>query len=127
MATEAIPDPPPYLASAGTGYWRIVLGDWDLEPHLLDVLANASLQLDRIAACRNRVRRDGLTIEGPNGKPIAHPALSVERQAMKAHLQLVQALGLKDPPAPAPKAITPSGLKRGRPPKDSDYTPARAR
>ena len=123
--TTSVPEPPGHLAAAGEAYWREVLEEWAIEPHLLPVLENACSQLDRIAQSRNRVRRDGLIVLDKTGnKPIAHPALSVERQAMKTHLQLAAALKLKDDPDPI---AVQARLKRGgRPRKDDDYTPQRA-
>lgn len=122
--SAAPPEPPGHLATSGARYWAEVVGEWDLEAHQLAILENACTALDRIAQCRNRVRRDGLTITDKTGKAVTHPALAVERQAMRLHAQLVRALQLEDEPEPAPKPVRNKG---GRPPADRNYTPRRAR
>jgi len=117
------PAPPGHLATAGAEFWRATVAEWDIEPHLLGVLDAACVALDRIAQCRNRIRREGLTVPDKSGKPTAHPALAVERQAMRLHAQLVKALGLEDEPEPSPAVGRAN--KGGRPRQPSSFTPRR--
>lgn len=104
---------PSHLATNGKRYWNEVLAGWEIEDHLLAVLENACVQLDRAAACRNHIRKNGVVLSNKQGAPVPNPALASERAATKAHLQLVQALGLKDDE----QSVTVNGLPKGRPPR----------
>lgn len=120
--TDQYIEPPEHLQAAGRRYWREVMAEWELEPERLAILENACGCLDRIAQCRNRVRRDGLTVASSrDGRPVAHPLLSAERQAQSLHAQLVKALGLNDEPAPSERFGRAN--KGGRPPSSTTYTP----
>lgn len=113
MSETPIPAPPAHLGTGGRRYWREVLEEWELDVEKLAILENACACLDRIAQCRNRLRREGMTVKSArDGRPVAHPLLSVERQAQRLHAQLVAALALKDEPE---RPTTPSGATRGRP------------
>jgi hypothetical protein len=126
----AIPNPPSHLASAGAAFWREVVSDWELESHGLQILAQAAALLDRIAQARNRIRREGVVVEGKNGK-VANPALSIERQSMRVFSQLIGQLKLEDEPAPAHTATrvtrSPRPDKGGRPPARGNFTPGARR
>jgi phage terminase small subunit len=126
-----VPDPPSHLASAGADFFREITGEWELEPHGLAILTQACACLDRVAHARNQIRREGITIDGKNGK-VAHPALSVERQSMRVFSQLIGQLKLEDEePAPArtPTRVTrsPRPEKGGRPPARGNFTPGQRR
>lgn len=115
------PAPPSHLATLGQDFWTATLADWDIEDHLLGVLEHACQQLDTVARCRNRLRREGLTVPDKHGKPTAHPLLAAERQAARLHAQLVKALGLEDEPEPS-QAVGRAN-RGGRLPKPSKFTP----
>ena len=112
-----LPTAPEHLGRDGKRFFREVLTDWELDPHQLATLANAAACLDRITTARNRIKRDGLLVQGSRGALIAHPAVQVERQQMVTHAALVKSLELKDDPAPTPRPrLANTGRRAGRPP-----------
>ena len=64
----------------------------------LQVLTEAAFSLDRIAQCREVLKKDGLFTEGARGL-VAHPATRLEQQHRSLVLQACRQLGISSPVA----------------------------
>ena len=64
----------------------------------LQVLTEAAFSLDRIAQCREVLKKDGLFTEGQRGL-VAHPATRLEQQHRSLVLQACRQLGISSPVA----------------------------
>jgi len=94
------PKPPETLRKQGKTLWRFVTSNFFPEAHHLAVLRVACEALDRYAACRARLDREGLTYKDRFGKPKAHPLLAPERDARGQFITALTALGLDESDLP---------------------------
>ena len=94
--TQATIRVPRGLGPAGSGFYRAVAADYQLEPHHRSMLEQAALCIDRVSQCRAAIAAAGVTIEGPKGGVRAHPLLAAERAASRQFMALVHELGLDD-------------------------------
>ncbi len=116
-------DPPAHLAGS-KAFWQEVIDENDgLGPEDLRLLQCACEQLDLIAQCRNRLRRDGPVIEKkPSGNLAPHPAVAVQKQAILRLQSLLKQLALDV--EPEPPAFPVGKVRRtGRPPVGALHTP----
>ncbi len=110
--SSPLPRAPEHLSAGRRGLWGLLVAEWRLETHELEVLRLACEALDRGEAARVMVEREGLTVEGRHG-PRTHPAVAVERDSRLAAARLLKQLGLEAPPPPVdPMALRPR-LRRG--------------
>ena len=83
------------LADEGSAFIRAIFRDFEPLPAAeAEVARVAAMSLDRAAAARALLTRDGLLIDGANQTKVAHPAIRVERQAMAQYLAALRQLGL---------------------------------
>jgi hypothetical protein len=83
--------PPDGLRAPGRRLWDAITGDYDLDEHELVLLREAVRTVDLCDELEMDVRRDGATIESPQGKK-AHPAAVELRQQRIALARLMAAL-----------------------------------
>jgi hypothetical protein len=93
--------PPPELGPAGVQLWTDVTTTFEVERHLLPVLAAACNEVDRAADAEAAVAHDGAYISDRYGSLKAHPGVAVARSSRLAAARLLRALSL-DPPEPHP-------------------------
>jgi P27 family predicted phage terminase small subunit len=87
--------PPKSLGKTGRKFWESVLAAYALEDeHHCRLLENAALCLDRAAAAREQIKKDGITCTNRFGELREHPAANTERQSMTLFRQHVRELGL---------------------------------
>lgn len=92
--------PPSHLSKSTKGWWRSVVGEYQLEPHHLRLLQAACEAWDRLQEARELLLRDGLVVEGREGGMRPHPAVAIERDSRVGFSRLVRELDLDvDPPS----------------------------
>lgn len=101
-----IPPAPAHLRDAGASHWREVLGQFDFAAFDLPMLQSACEQLDRAAAAREIIAKEGVTITDRFGQLKEHPAVAVERAAHLAFVRIERELALQ---VPAPDTRPPLG------------------
>lgn len=94
-------EPPETLSEAGRAFWRAVVERFDLEAVDLPLLAGACEMLDRAAAAREQVTREGTVVADRFGQPKEHPAAAVERQSWLTFSKLRRELNVDSVPAPS--------------------------
>jgi P27 family predicted phage terminase small subunit len=105
---KTVPEPPAELEKAGRRIWNIVMKRYAIEETHAEVLELACLSADSAASMRAQIKREGATVTGSQGQPVAHPLIACEGAAQKRVAQLLKQLGLfDDEPTRRP----------GRPPK----------
>lgn len=76
--------PPEHLTPSAAGVWEEIVSDSDT-PHLLNPEELGAycemVSLERDASAR--VAREGTIVSDERGRPIAHPAIAVARQAQQ--------------------------------------------
>jgi phage terminase small subunit len=94
---------PAHLAQAGKAFYETVTTEFEeFDPQEDQILIAACEQLDVIAQCRNRLRREGnFIVTRPHMNQVAHPAIAVQRQAQKTFSTLVRQLDLPAPTEPS--------------------------
>lgn len=86
------PDPPPpdHLGEHGRRFWRTVVADYAVEDaDTAALLEHAATCLDRLAAAREAIARDGVVLNGR-----AHPATALELSYLRTFRMTVRELGL---------------------------------
>jgi hypothetical protein len=102
-----VPEPPVPLRDAGRVLWQSVLEAYEFsDAASYTTLALAGQCLDRAEGLREAIDRDGIVVEGKNGR-MGNPLLRDENQARALCARLLSKLGLDLEP------VRPS---RGRPP-----------
>lgn len=90
-----IQKPPTSLGRDGKKLWGAILKDYQIDDAAsLAVLASLCETVDRLAACRAVIARDGMTVAGSGGQPRPHPLLQTEAEARRALLAHARALRL---------------------------------
>lgn len=86
---------PQDLGPRGGALWASIAGEFDLAQHEQDLLHEAARVADRLDALDAVVRREGVTVQSPQGVK-AHPAL-VEARAQEVVLtRLLASLRIPD-------------------------------
>ena len=86
---------PENLGPRGLALWDSIADRFDLERHEAELLHEAARVADRLDLLDAAVRRDGVTISGPQGLR-AHPALTEARQQELILTRLVASLRVPD-------------------------------
>jgi P27 family predicted phage terminase small subunit len=93
---------PQYLSKESRKLWHELLTEYQIEDSAgLKILLTALEAFDRAKASREKIDLDGMVIQGPAGRMIAHPLCTVERDARAQFLAALKQLnldveGLKD-------------------------------
>jgi phage terminase small subunit len=83
------------------GWWRQVIGDYELQAHHEHLLEAACDAFDRMCEARTVLRAEGLTVTTKSGTK-RHPAADIERDSRLAFARLLRELDL-DCPQPRPE------------------------
>lgn len=98
------PQPPATLGEAGRVFWARVLELYDLSDfHHQQLLLHCCEQLDRAAAAKLVIAKEGVTTKDRFGQLRVHPAVEVERSAMNSFRQNLRELGLDIEAPPTPR------------------------
>jgi P27 family predicted phage terminase small subunit len=108
LHARSIPETPPELGRAGSELWRTVMGRYVIEESHAQLLKLACLAADSAESMRGQIKKEGATIIGSQGQPVAHPLIAAEGAAQKRVAAFLKQLGLFDEP---------KREKPGRPPK----------
>lgn len=88
---------PEHLSKAAAEWWARCVSEFRLSTGgELACLTQAAESLDRIAECRDRLKTDGLFVEGSRGL-VTHPAARLEQQHRGLVLQACRQLGISSP------------------------------
>lgn len=90
---------PAHLQADTRDWFDSVAADYILEPHQVRILTLAGEAWDRCVEARQRIAKEGLTVEGREGLK-THPCVAIERDARAAFARLVAQLGLDDADEP---------------------------
>lgn len=111
--TESKPRSPAGLGPAGRKFWRDVVGVYDLDPHELHVLAEASRTLDEMERVRAELdAAPSLLAKGSMGQAVEHPLLGTLRNHRASLDKLIARLNLPDSEGEVPK--TPAQVRAQR-------------
>jgi P27 family predicted phage terminase small subunit len=107
--------PPAHLSPSARQWWETTVETYVLQEHHLRLLQLACEAWDRAQEARERLNREGLTVQGAEGGLKAHPAVGIERDARLAVARLVRELDLDtEPPVPERVGPFPLASNRGR-------------
>lgn len=100
MKRKASPQAPPRgLSAAGKHLWSATVAEYEFEGAAdLALLAELCQAFDGARACRARIARDGLMVDGSAGQPRPHPLLAIEDAYRRSMLACVRALRLTSAP-----------------------------
>lgn len=88
---------PEHLSAESAKWWERCVAEFRLSTGgELACLTQAAESLDRIAECRERLKVDGLFVEGSRGL-VTHPAARLEQQHRALVLQACRQLGISSP------------------------------
>jgi P27 family predicted phage terminase small subunit len=107
------PKAPAHLSDSTRVWWRLVVRDYELEPHHMRLLQAAGECWDRLQQARELLARDGLVVEGREGGMRPHPAVGIERDSRIAFARLIRELDLDVEP-PSSGRTSPAGLRSNR-------------
>ena len=88
---------PKHLRERGRVLFEQVSGEFELEPHALELLRLASEALDRTEQARQALADEGILTVTSQGRRVAHPAVSIERDGRLAVARLLREIGLDEP------------------------------
>jgi P27 family predicted phage terminase small subunit len=108
-----LPAPPSHLSAETADWWRAIVAEYEMAPHHLKLLEAAADAWDRLTTARSEVLRDGITVEGGQGRR-QHPAVAIERDARTAFARLVRELDLDEPVASQVPYMRPPSLRSNR-------------
>lgn len=103
------PAAPARLSARSKKLWTSILSRCRLEDEHRVLLEESLHALDRAEAARERLRREGLTVEGSHGGLSVHPLVAVERDARSAVMRGFRLMGLDLYGDPAEQARDESG------------------
>ena len=99
MSPKQPPKPAQKLGKTAQKLWEMVTSDYELEQQHLELLQAACLQLDRAAAARKTIAKDGITCRDRFGQIREHPAVAIERAAQVTFSRLLREMALDiEPP-----------------------------
>ena len=91
--SAATPKAPAHLSKEAAAWWRLVVRDYDLEPHHLHLLQAACEAWDRMQQARETVGKEGIVFRAANGDLKTNPAVTIEKDARIAFARLVRGWG----------------------------------
>jgi hypothetical protein len=86
---------PGHLSRKAREWVEVILKDYDLEPHQVEILIQAGATWDRIEKSRKQIEKDGAYIRGHLGCLKSHPALADERNGRVVFARLLRELNLE--------------------------------
>ncbi len=89
---------PAHLSPASRALWRATMAAYDLEPHAVRLLTMACEASDQVEEARAEVAKSGSFGTDRFGKPKAHPAIAVGRDASIRAARLFRELQLGPEP-----------------------------
>jgi P27 family predicted phage terminase small subunit len=105
--------PPSHLSPSARQWWETTIEAYVLQEHHLRLLQLACEAWDRAQEARERLNREGLTVQGADGGIKTHPAVGIERDARLAVARLVRELDLDIEPA-VPERVGPPPIFSNR-------------
>ncbi len=88
--------PPAHLTLESRKFWKWAVAEFVLEQHDLKLLQLACEALDTAAACRAQLALEGRTYLDVRGKPKAHPAVNMHRDATATVAKCLRELRLSE-------------------------------
>lgn len=104
---DSPPKPPARLSTEAKGWWKRIVGAWDLDDAALLLLESALTAFDRWRAAEAMLAKEGTVVRDRFDQPKPHPATVIERDAKQTLLKNLKALNLD---------LEPLHDKPGRPP-----------
>ncbi|HWP33192.1 MAG TPA: P27 family phage terminase small subunit [Solirubrobacterales bacterium] len=92
--TPKLPTAPEHLTPEARKLFTSILKRYELEDEEVATLTLALEAFDHAATARRRVKRDGQIVDGPKGRPIAHPSLKIHLDCLASWSRLMGQLGL---------------------------------
>jgi phage terminase small subunit len=93
MAPES-PNPPSHLSAKGARLFASILERYELDPEGIATLTMAIEAHDLAATARRKLKDEGLIVDGPGGRPMAHPCVGIHRDCLASWRQLLGQLGI---------------------------------
>ena len=95
MTRKRYAAPPKGLSRSAAKWWRRVVAEYGICDAAGEMLLETALRCwDREEQARGQLDRDGCTTLDARGRPKAHPAAAVERDARSGFLAAIRALNL---------------------------------
>jgi hypothetical protein len=89
------PKAPSGLSRGAAAWWKKVIQDFEFtHAGEVELLGQAAQCLTIVEKCDAAVKRDGMTLIGSRGIPVAHPLLREARQQRAAFAALLYRLGI---------------------------------
>jgi P27 family predicted phage terminase small subunit len=88
------PSAPSHLSAKGRRLFASILERYELDPEGIATLTMAIEAHDLAATARRRLKVEGLIVDGPGGRPMAHPCVGIHRDCMASWRQLLGQLGI---------------------------------
>jgi P27 family predicted phage terminase small subunit len=92
------PRPPAGLSTEAKGWWRRIVGEWELDDAGFLLLESALECFDRMRQAQELLAKDGLVIQDRFGQSKSHPAATIERDSKAGMLRALRALNLNIEP-----------------------------
>lgn len=99
LAPDQLPKSPRHLSPASRAWWIAVVQEFELAEHHVHLLTLAAEALDRGAAARRILEKEGLTFVDKHGQPRARPEALLARDAAVTYARLLKELALDGEPA----------------------------
>jgi phage terminase small subunit len=90
------PKAPGHLSAESKKFWRWAVEEFVLELHDFRLLKLACESLDMAEGARVQLAKEGVTFLDVRGKPRAHPAVAIERDASITAARLIRELRLSE-------------------------------
>ena len=94
MSKTDLPAAPGHLSKDARRLFDSIVERYELEDEELATLTLALEAYDHAATARRRVKRDGQIVDGPGGRPMAHPCVTIHRDCLATWSRLLGQLGL---------------------------------
>ena len=90
---------PAHLSPERQAWWLLLMAEWELGAHQVELLTMAAECRDREAEAREVIDEKGLTQTGRQGQDTVRPEVIIERNNKAQYLHLMKQLGIgKEPP-----------------------------